>query len=156
MNEWRENENFSNASPFLHMQGPFVPNFSEIGQLVKKVPLGGTWTPPWGGRGRKFEKLKKTSRGNASRNMYAKFCDDRTIFSHLKIGGTESGTYIPEIVPYQKLFVAYQCTFAKFGANNNLNRWINNLGPFILNFIKTGQLIRKNPLQTKIMRYPAG
>jgi len=88
-----ENENFSNASPFLHMQGPFVPNFSEIGQLVKKVPLGGTWTPPWGGRGRKFEKLKKTSRGNASRNMYAKFCDDRTIFRHLKIGGTESGTY---------------------------------------------------------------
>jgi len=37
-----ENENFSNASPFLHMQGPFVPNFSEIGQLVKKAPLGGT------------------------------------------------------------------------------------------------------------------
>ena len=25
--------------------------------------------------------------------MYAKFCDDRTIFRHLKIGGTESGTY---------------------------------------------------------------
>merc|ERR1712148_10029 len=51
-------------------------------------------TPPWGGRGRKSEKLKKMSRGNASMNMYAKFCDDRTIFRHLKIGGTESGTYI--------------------------------------------------------------
>merc|ERR1712074_437060 len=44
--------------------------------------------------GTKFEKLKKTSRGNASMNMYAKFCDDRTIFRHLKIRGTESGTYI--------------------------------------------------------------
>merc|ERR1712074_332466 len=47
-----------------------------------------------GGRGTKFEKLKKLPRGNASLNMYAKFCDDRTIFRHLKIGGTESGTYI--------------------------------------------------------------
>jgi len=46
-----ENENFSNASPFLHMQGPFVPNFSEIGQLVKKSPWGGAWTPGGGGIG---------------------------------------------------------------------------------------------------------
>ena len=30
---------------------------------------------------------------NAERNIYIKFCDDRTIFRHLKIGGTESGTY---------------------------------------------------------------
>merc|ERR1712074_201217 len=89
-----ENEIFSNTSPFLHMQGPFLPNLSEIGQLVKKKsPRGGHGPPPWGGRGTKFEKLKKTSRGNASMNMYAKFCDDRTIFRHLKIRGTESGTY---------------------------------------------------------------
>merc|ERR1712074_441401 len=42
--------------------------------------------PPSGGEG-------GGSLGTASRNMYAKFCDDRTIFRHLKIRGTESGTY---------------------------------------------------------------
>ena len=57
--EWGENENFSNAIPFLHMQGPFVPNFSEIGQLVKKVPLRGTWTPPLGGKGEEIQKTEK-------------------------------------------------------------------------------------------------
>ena len=55
----------------------------------KSPPLGDMDPPPWRARWRKFEKLKKLSRGNASGNMYAKFCDDRTIFRHLKIGGTE-------------------------------------------------------------------
>jgi len=43
-----------NASRFIHMRGPFVPNFIKIGQLVQKDIFG--WgTPPllprgeWGG-----------------------------------------------------------------------------------------------------------
>ena len=41
-----------NASRFLHMRGPFVPNFIKIGQLVQKDTFG--WGPSplrgeWGG-----------------------------------------------------------------------------------------------------------
>ena len=118
-----------------------MPNLIEIGQLVRKVPLGEHGPPGrgrgnggrikifampvdsniskdicakfhrnrsislisapggWGhgsrqgGKGEEIPKTEKMSREIASRNMYAKFCDDQTIFRHLKIRGTKSGAY---------------------------------------------------------------
>ena len=53
-----------NASRFLHMRGPFVPNFIKIGQLVQKDTFG--WgPPPHEGNG---EEIQKTD--NASRFLY--------------------------------------------------------------------------------------
>ena len=102
----RKSKNFGRFSYFCSTYSNIISDWS----INSKTHLWvGTPPPLPEGKGEEIPKMKKTSRGNASRNMYAKFCDDRTIFRHLKIGGTESGTYIQTDIQNFFLLLFWGC-----------------------------------------------
>ena len=79
-----------NASRFLHMRGPFVPNFIKIGQLVQKDTFGwGTLPPPSEGNGEEIPKNRLCqSIHTYERTICAKCYQNRSISSkrHFWVG----------------------------------------------------------------------
>ena len=67
------------------------------------------------GAGEKWEGIQKPEKQGSEGMLQANFGDDRTIFRHLKIRGTESGTYIQIYMQTYLQNFSFYCCFGVVG-----------------------------------------